>query len=327
MKVLSINLNYNNIQIRGKRNKSVTYNAEDFKAIDSGDYGYSYKHVEFINKKNLLPTLHKNSPFCYQDYQNLSKAEKQIINILNEMGADAVSYDGTKNLSIKKDAARILKMSIKTKEKLDKEYPNGYKLVGVGNSPSALVETMHDLLGADAVTLPFSKGIFTNYKFPFQHKSLNPYHNPEKFEAKDWENYLKFFGIYKNFTEETGKALIFTDFVSDGDTKYCIESLLRGLGFDENARFINILDLMSCKTEDKDDGIFLKGDRIDLYRYIMGGGLKRYARKPSIRYYFSYENIIKNPKYYISCSEPESFKFKLFRCALYDLISKKKKFL
>ena len=299
------------------------YSAEDFRAVDSGKYGYSHKHVEFINEKNILPTFNKIT-FTYQDYLNLSPEEKRIIGILNEMGSDTVAYDCCKDISIKKDAERIFRIAVKTKEKLDREYRNGYKLVGVGNSPSALVETMHDLLGADAVTLPFSIRILTDFEFPFEYMEKNILGEYRKFTAGDWENYLKFFGIDKNLTKRTGKTLIFTDFVSEGNTRYCIESLLRGLRFDKDTKFTEIFDLMPCKIGDAENGVLLPDDNIDLHRYIEGFGLKRYAKKPGIRYYFNYENIIKNPEYYISRTEPESLKFKLFRCALYDLVSKKK---
>lgn len=92
-----------------------------------------------------MPTFNKKH-FEYTDYQNLSPKERRIIGILNKKGTFKLdeNYTYTRdNMSINRDAERVLKIAVTTKDKLDMEYKNGYKLVGIGRSPAAIVENMN----------------------------------------------------------------------------------------------------------------------------------------------------------------------------------------
>lgn len=270
-----------------------------------------------ILKTGYLPTFNKPH-FEYSDYKALSPKEKLIIRILNKKGSNLECYyTHRKDLSIEKDAERILEFASKTKEYFDNKYKNGYKLVGIGNSPAPIVETMQ-LLGADAITLPFSRQLIEqcdSREFPYEHWVPEDSYDghTEKCSAKDWEEYFKFYGLDKDFSKNTGKALIFTDYISEGWTQIYFESILKGLGFDKNYEFIETSSLLP-----RNIGLQLD---YSLSHCLDSSDFKVFAKMESPKYYYRDVDIIKHPEYIPSL--PETIKSKLFRCALYDLISKK----
>jgi len=325
MKVSQINFNYNkNPQFCSNNSSSIgDWAALRDELTRSGKYS-GFVDEKIITKPNGIPAF-KKPHFEYSDYLALSARERLIINILNRKGADyADDFTNRKDISIKKDAERIFTYVLKTKEYFDKKYKNGYKLVGIGNSPAAIVETMK-LLGADAVTLPFSRVQIESpcsYEFPYEHwvpdeessrfSSDSYYGRWEKCKKEDWEEYFKYYGVNKNFSENTGKALIFTDYVCDGWTKKYIEAILEGIGFDKNYEFIETDCLLPPNT-----GLKLN---YSLFRWFDAAGPKDYAKMESPAGCFRKVDILKHPEYIPSL--PEKFKSKFFRCALYDLMAK-----
>lgn len=319
MKVLQINYNYNT-QFRSNQ---CLPTANWIALRDALSQAYRYKlNEDVILKTGYLPILNK-AHFEYSDYENLSPKEKLIIDILNKKGNDDCDYSTARgDISIQKDAGRILEVASDIKKSLDGKYKNGYKLVGIGNSPAAIVETMQ-LLGADAVTLPFSKQQIEqsqSREFPYERfvpdKDASRSYFSGHFEqcsAKDWEDYFKYYGIDKNFTSNTGKALIFTDYVCGGWTQKYIESILDGIGFNKNYEFIETYQLLPSDTELKRD--YLLSNCFDYSVF------KDYARMESPKRIIGYVDVIKHPEYIPSL--PEKLKSKLFRCALYDLMAKK----
>lgn len=319
MKVLQINCNYNYnkyTQFCGRQ----CLPTENWIALrDALSQSYRYKlNEDVILKTGYLPAFNK-AHFEYSDYKNLSPKEKLIINILNKKGNDDCDWSTARgDISIKKDAERILEVASDIKKHLDDKYKNGYKLVGIGRSPAVIVDTMQ-LLGADTVTLPFSRQQieYCNSRvFPYEHfvpSSASYYEHFEKCSAKDWEDYFKYYGVSKDFPQNTGKTLIFTDYVCDGWTKKYIESILVGIGFDKNYEFIETFQLLPPDTESKRD--YLLSNCFDYSVF------KDYAKMGSPKQHLREIDIIKHPEYIPSL--PETFKSKLFRCALYYLMAKK----
>ncbi len=327
MKILPVKFNYNkNIRFCS----SEPLSSEDWEILRSvlaqpHRYGLD---ADVLLKTNCLPTLNKDH-FEYSDYKTLSPKEKLIIGILNKKRADLSSnLDGRKDLSIKKDAERIFEYASKTKEYLDNKYKNGYRLVGIGNSPAPIVETMQ-LLGADAITLPFSR-IQIEYSpvsrdFPYEHwvpegdgGNLFPnsyYGHFEKGSAKDWEEYFRFYGVDKDFTQNTGKTLIFSDYVCDGWTKKYIEAILEGIGFDKNYEFIRTERLLPSNINSNCD--------FNMDTCLDHSAFKNYAKMESVGRVIRKTDVLKHPEYIMSL--PENLKSKLFRYALFDLLEKKKK--
>ena len=315
MKVLQINSNYNkNTQFCGNQ---CLPTANWIALRDALSQSERFRLNEnTILKTGYLPTFNKPH-FEYSDYKALSPKEKLIIHILNKKGSNLECYfTHRKDLSIEKDAERILEFASKTKEYFDNKYKKGYKLVGIGNSPAPIVETMQ-LLGADAITLPFSRQLIEqcdSREFPYEHwvPEDSYYGHTEKCSAKDWEEYFKFYGLDKDFSKNTGKALIFTDYISEGWTQIYFESILKGLGFDKNYEFIETDSLLPRNIELHPD--------YNLSHCLDSSDFKVFAKMESPKYYYRDVDIIKHPEYIPSL--PGTIKSKLFRCALYDLISK-----
>ena len=236
--------------------------------------------------------------------------------LINKRADLSYYYDGRKDLSIKKDAERIFEYASKTKEYLDNKYKNGYRLVGIGNSPAPIVETMQ-LLGADAVTLPFSKNMIELSccrNFPYERWVPNEYYGTwEKCSVKDWEDYFRFYGVDKDFCKKTGKSLIFTDYVCEGYTEKYLVSILEGIGFDRNYEFIATDMLLPSSVGFRFGYAFSRSLDYSVF--------KDYARMKSPKKCLREIDIIKHPEYIPSL--PESFQSKLFLCAIYDLLEKK----
>ena len=323
MKILQINCNYNNQFCSRQCLPTESWIA--LRDLITSSDNYYFNERELL-KTGYLPTFNK-ARFEYSDYKNLSAKEKLIIDIINKKCANLEdSFSNRKDVSIKKDAERILEVASKIKEYFDCKYKNGYKLVGIGNSPAPIVETMQ-LLGADASTLPFSRAQIedspVSRDFPYEHWvpevdggelfSNSYYGHFEKCSAKDWEEYFCFYGIDKDFQQRTGKTLIFTDYVADGWTKKYFESILEGLRFGKNYEFIETLSLLPY-------GVNLHLN-YNLFRCLDGSSFKDYAKMESPKQYIRKIDIIKHPEYIPSL--PEKLKSKLFRCALYDLMTKK----
>jgi len=323
MEVLPIKFNYyKNIKFSGNS----CFSDENWIILKNeltrdSKYGFD---ENVVVRTNCVPTFNKPH-FEYTDYLKLSPKERLIISIFNRKGTNhSDTFDNRKDISIKKDAERIFNYATKTKEYFDNKYKNGYKLVGIGNSPAPIIETMQ-LLGANAVTLPFSRVQIEaspdSRDFPYEHWVAegdggkffpNSYYGHwEKCKAEDWKEYFKYYGVHKDFTRNTGKALIFTDYVCDGWTKKYIEAILEGIGFDKNYEFVETEQLLPHNVGFKID--------FSVFRCLDNSSFKHYAKMESPRHCFRKVDILKHPEYIPSL--PEKLKSKFFRCALYDLLA------
>lgn len=273
--------------------------------------GISKREGDII--KSALPVFNEQH-FTFEDYQNLTPKEKLTVRMINKIGTNDYSYSG-KDLSIQKFAERLLKLAQASKNHLDSKYPNGYKLVSIGNSLAPLTETMQ-LLGADTVTLPFSIQILDNI-FPFDNvaeRQMNPYFGEHfSYKVEDWEKYFKFHGIERDFSKNTGKTLLFTDYVCNGNTKKTIKRILEGLNFDmAKTEFLYEGNLFPPKVICRD---FNLSDSLD------HSELKKFALKISPKDVMWNIDVIKHPEYI--AGEPEKLAAKLLRFSLYELLSHK----
>jgi hypothetical protein len=257
--------------------------------------------------KRAIPVFNEQH-FTFEDYQNLTPKEKLIIRMINKIGTNDYSHS-YKDLSIQKYAQRLLKLAQESKNHLDSKYPNGYKLVSIGNSLAPLTETMQ-LLGADTVTLPFSIQILENV-FPFENQCFNKH---TLYKVEDWKNYFKFHGIEQEFSKNTGKTLLFTDYVCEGRTKKAIKRILEGLNFDmTKTEFLYEGNLFPRKVICPD---------FDLSDALDHSELKQFSLKNSPKDVKWNIDVIKHPEYI--AEQPEKLAAKLLRFALYDLLAEKK---
>lgn len=277
------------------------------------------KNFTFENKINSQETkiikdniAAMNKPqFTETDFDNLTPKEIQILDNLINKGSELEDL-GRANFSIKKDAQRILYLSQQAKEKLDTKYPQGYKLISIGNSPAPFVETMK-ILGADTDVIPFSKRILMG-KFPFVRVKENGF---QKYKKEDWENYFKFFGITPKFTNETGKKLIFTDYSSSGETiENMFKPMLRALEYPKETLIANLYEILPTRQDliENKNAKKILGD-FNLANVIYKSDFKKYSSTPSVKN--TDFDLIKHPE--LIKTIPQSMESKLLKYTIFKL--------
>lgn len=250
------------------------------------------------NLEKAIPLLGKKN-FTFDDYKKLSVEEKNILNNVIDKN------EGVYN--IKNCAKYILNISKNVKENLDKKYPQGYKVVSIGNSAAPFTETMK-ILGADTVTLPFSKTSF-NYNKDFPHMNYKGIF----YKYSDWEKYLDYYGIDKDF-EKTGKKLIFTDFICTGKSSNIFKNILEKLDFDQNIEITNFSDLINNLD---------KKEKEKLNSYLFNVKFKYLSEKMSAKYTYRADiDPIKTPEYIEN--QGERFVSKLLKFAVFENLAEKK---
>ncbi len=241
--------------------------------------------------------------------------------IFNRKG-NRKSYYYKRDLSIEKDAERVLSLAKSAKKYLDEKYKNGYKLVSVGNSHAPITETMK-LLGCDTYTIPFSTSAFDckTYDYPYKRavykrtkvSNVTLYIS---YKTEDWRKFFEYHGINADFSEKTGKTLLFTDYISEGNTKKVIEQILNHLGFDKSkTEFLSSEELFE---------IYENVNKImdfNLDYSLYSGEMKKYSLKTSPKEVKFLTDTIIHPEYIENL--PEKLPGKLFRFALYELLHKK----
>lgn len=291
--------------------RTETYTLEDLMEQENFVLADKISPQETRIIKENIPALNKLQ-FTEKEFHNLSPKEIQILDNLINKGKKLENPNRT-DLSIKKDAERILYLAKRAKNKLDKKYPQGYKLISIGNSPAPFVETMQ-LLGADTDVIPFSKRTLMG-KFPFVKVTED---SLQKYSSQDWENYFKFFGITPDFTEKTGKRLIFTDYSVSGETvENMFKPMLRALGYPKDTIVADIYDILPTPKQLADsENIEAAIGNFNLANIIYKSEYKKYAAAPSAKnIHFDY---IKHPEL-IKTLEP-SIESKLLRYAIFKLI-------
>jgi len=256
--------------------------------------------------EEAVPSLRKKY-FTQEDYQKLTKKEKNILrNIILQNDKHFHIEFADKN--IKSDTKYILNIAERIKNNLNGKYPNGYKLVSIGNSASPFVSAMNTL-GEDTLTLPFSKQTFMKAGgFPYKNTKGIPY------TPQDWENYFKFHGIDKNFEKRTGKKLIFTDYVYTGQSLKLFSGILEKLGFDPKTEIIDFPKLINSSKPKEINKLKNSLMSID-FKYLSEKMSAKLCNEQNI-------DIIRNPEYIEN--QGERFVSKLFKFALFEQLEKNK---
>ena len=253
-----------------------------------------------------VPVLNKEN-FTYDDYNNLTKNEKNILRSLINKDKNVAPYLTLKSSSIKNDTDYVLKVAQNVKSNLDFKYPNGYKLVSIGNSAAPFTETMK-LLGADTLTIPFSKSCL-------HQKQEFPYACFEPIEKNDWKKYIEFQGIDKNFEKRTGKKLIITDYVDSGQSMSIVKNIFKNLDFPADTEFTNFSNLTSYMPN--------SNKRNELNEHLLKTDFKHLSEKMSARLCNSYKiNFVKYPEYI--GNQSERFVSKLHKFALFEIFEEQK---
>lgn len=314
-------LNSNNINFRASTNTSKDEFICNSEMMDSYKYFMSSDFYDLtvgymVNEdvyppayqtvlKTKIPALN-NKHFTKEDYDNLTPKEKKILDKIINKKLN-MSF-GLQDRSIKNDAKKILKIAQNIKDNMDKKYPNGYKLVSIGNSAAPITETMR-MLGADTHTIPFSiDGLTIKEGFPYR-----KFNQPEPYKKEDWKNYLEHHGIDKDFEERTGKKLVITDYVFSGYTMKVVKNIFGYLGFSNDTEFANVTDLPnSLKHKER---FKLESDLLDQkYKYLS----EKMTGKMCIQ---ENTDFVKHPEYIEN--QDERFASKIFKYAIFRNLEEK----
>ena len=104
---------------------------------------------------------------------------------------------------------------------LNKRFPNGYKLVGIGRSPSLIIDLMREK-GYEAISVPISGlsnstyDINGNYPYLLQLNSA---------DVKAYGDYIKELGVDTQHLQ--GKTLVFVDYTRTGTSLKSFEDLIK----------------------------------------------------------------------------------------------------
>ncbi len=144
------------------------------------------------------------SKFTIQDYKNLSRLEKSVLRQVNS--------------SVKEAVEDTLKVAVKVKEKLDKNYgENKYVFCCIGTSPSGIARAL-EFMGVETKYLPISQ--------------LKAYYEDDSYRKLEDK-----FGPYQKFLEEQGlgsetvsksdKQYLFYDYIYSGQSLSVFKSMMK----------------------------------------------------------------------------------------------------
>lgn len=281
----------NNFKNRISLSQYIKKNSFDYIKYSHMKYGANYKMPYEIFLAKHIPVLNKLK-FTEKDYNNLTKAEKIIFREILKK----------EEVRVKTDAKIVFKVADEIKQYLDKKYPNGYKLVSLGNSPAPFVESM-SLLGADTTTLPFSMAMLNGHKYPYD-SIFN-----ETYNKKDWIEYLNHYGIDIETLNKAGKKLIFTDYKYSGRTLHAFEEIIENIGYGE-ADVVSLYELLNKTNLSKEKIGYLE-------RILSDSSFKYLSEKPSPKYVnINKIDIVRHPEAIDICGE--GFASKLLKFLYYD---------
>lgn len=229
------------------------FNTKDIKYTRHGGW------CEFFYKKQGLETeickkvpVMKNKTFTSEDYKKLTEQEKDYLrSFLNN---DYMKTSGlvNDNYTIERDMQRFLKILIKLKKDLDKKYPDGWKFVAIGGSPSLFAKILEEL-GADTIIIPYSKIA----------------HYYEGADDIDFDKYFNDIGFRKeDLNPKT--TMIYADYIDTGRTMNMFKNNILKTGRAlPNDKYVNFSDLLNGIIDEDEidviDDMFLNRMQIASY--------------------------------------------------------------
>ena len=144
----------------------------------------------------------------------------------------------TVSLQLKKEIDDVVHLTQNIETELNKKYPNGFKLVGLGRSPSLIIELMREK-GYDAKTCALSGLMTGEYDISGKYPYLNQL---DSIEVKKYGEYLKELGISADEIKNSTKPTVFVDYTRTGQSLRSFQELLARseIGINENVNFLSL---------------------------------------------------------------------------------------
>lgn len=132
----------------------------------------------------------------------------------------------------------VLHLSNRVENTLNQRYPNGWRIVGIGRSPSIIMETMR-AKGLDAKSCPISG--LTNGEWDFA-KQFSWLKQLDTNDVKTYGEYLKEIGISGEDIARDSKTTVFVDYTKTGNSLRNFADLIgrSEIGIKKNAEFLSI---------------------------------------------------------------------------------------
>lgn len=231
------------------------------------NYGSGYNYGENF-KGDMYGLVKKHTPsfsltgtdfYGIEAYNKLSEAEKIALRL---------------NISNPEQINEVLHLTDIIENNLKQKYPNRFKIVGIGRSPSLIIELLK-AKGIDATSCPLSN--LTNGEYDISGK----YSYLKQLNSSDITNYKEFLeeaGITAENLQNNGKTTIFVDYTRTGNSLKSFEDLLArkeiGINKKHNIVFLSLnKDLIPDKSY---------ADLALIDKYWENLGIKKYSFMPKL---------------------------------------------
>ena len=207
------------IRLQKKKNKNL-YSRE------GGWCEYFYKQegldADTIEKIRCF----KNKTFSMPEFKQLSEQEKDYLRDIAKLPYLKNIDRQNKNRSIENDMQFFVTTAYKLKNILDYKYPDGWIFVAIGGSTAPFAKIL-EYMGAQTKIIPYSSRV--KYQDGFQDIDFNKYFYDIGYKATDINPH---------------KTIIYTDFVSSGETLRDFKHYINSTGRSTpNDIFVNFSDL------------------------------------------------------------------------------------
>ncbi len=216
-----------------------------FSAMRSDKYRQKDLQAELEKIIDLQAPFLKTTPVMdAKSYFEMPEEKRNILRKIIAKQTPALNVEKFGYLNISKDAQLLTKAAKCMTDAFNREYPNGYVLFGLGNTPSSLLAIM-SRFGAETKSIHFSKkdlNITTNSQGEVEKIRTS------SDEEIDWNKYFAKCGFKKAFLHNPNKKVIFIDSVVSGDSLKIFYSALKEMGispgsFEFKPLFQTLIDL------------------------------------------------------------------------------------
>lgn len=138
------------------------------------------------------------------------------------------------------DIKNILTITEIIEKSLTEKFPEGFKIIGIGRSPSLIIELLK-AKGYDAKSCPISNLSNGEYDITGQYGYLKQLNTDD---IKEFNKYLQSIGITKEKINSSKQPTIFVDYTRTGESLRSFKNLLArkeiGINSNDNVKFLSL---------------------------------------------------------------------------------------
>lgn len=197
--------------------------------------GFACTYFDFQKEKEILeklPVFRNKNTFGIEEYKNLTSQEREYLDKLsNEVYCVRKPYyfaNQEMHRTVNDDADFLIKIADEAKKSLDEKYPEGYKFIGIGGSPS-IFSKIYEYEGFGTKNIPYN-----------WHAAGADF---------DYVSYFEKLGLNEKTLKDSKEKILFVDFVKTGKTFDNLKETLNkhNLVNKENTAFVSFMELLDRK--------------------------------------------------------------------------------